>query len=174
MASWPVCTLRTPLSPLLQEPSPASPAQADSLFPNFDGKAGLCHSICCQTMLCDWGCLLCARVLFPPCLWHSFRTRALSHDLALTTVPGTEIIQRIWVSAHCMERRGPWARGKEASKSLDGFDLLQSRHWAQFLLANKETPDQFSLWLSGLRTQHRVHEGSIPGLTQWVKDSALP
>ena len=34
---------------------------------------------------------------------------------------------------------------------------------------------QLSLWLSGLRTQHSVHEdvGLIRGLTQWVKDLAL-
>ena len=34
----------------------------------------------------------------------------------------------------------------------------------------------FPLWLSRLRTQHSVREdgGSIPGLTHWVKDSALP
>ena len=32
------------------------------------------------------------------------------------------------------------------------------------------------LWLSGLRTQHSLHEdvGLIPGLTQWIKDLALP
>ena len=35
---------------------------------------------------------------------------------------------------------------------------------------------EFPLWLSGLRTQHSVYEdvSSIPGLTQWIKDLALP
>ena len=34
---------------------------------------------------------------------------------------------------------------------------------------------EFLLWLSRLRTQHSVCEdvGSIPGLTQWVKDLIL-
>ena len=35
---------------------------------------------------------------------------------------------------------------------------------------------EFLLWLIGLRTQHGVCEevGSIPGLSQWVTDLALP
>ena len=32
------------------------------------------------------------------------------------------------------------------------------------------------MWLYGLRTQHSIREDAdlIPGLTQWVKDLALP
>ena len=35
---------------------------------------------------------------------------------------------------------------------------------------------EFPFWFSGLKTQWYLHEnaGSIPGLIQWVKDSALP
>ena len=34
---------------------------------------------------------------------------------------------------------------------------------------------EFTLWFSGLRTRHSVHEnaGLIPGLTQWVKNLVL-
>ena len=34
----------------------------------------------------------------------------------------------------------------------------------------------FPLWLSGLRIQHSVDENVslVPGLTQWVRDPALP
>ena len=40
----------------------------------------------------------------------------------------------------------------------------------------KTTTMEFSLWLSGLGTQHSLHGdvGSIPGLSQWVKGQALP
>ena len=43
----------------------------------------------------------------------------------------------------------------------------------------KKKPHQnveFLLWFNGLGTRHSVHEdaGSVPGLTQWVKDPPLP
>ena len=36
--------------------------------------------------------------------------------------------------------------------------------------------EEFLLWLSGSKTQCSVYEdvGPIPGLTQWLKDLALP
>lgn len=39
----------------------------------------------------------------------------------------------------------------------------------------KKLSSEFPKWLSGLRTQHTLHDdtGSIPGLHQWVKDLAL-
>ena len=145
MTSSPVRTLRTPLSPLLCAPSPTSPAQADSPFPKLWWK-GLCVPFHLPSHhahpYCDWGCIL-VRESSPLCGCDiSFRARVLSHYLVLTTAPVTEINQRIWVSAHWAERRGPWARGKEASKSLDGLGLLQSRNWGQFPLANEEAPEK--------------------------------
>ena len=40
----------------------------------------------------------------------------------------------------------------------------------------KNTHMEFPLWLTGLRSQHSVHEdaGSVCGLTRWVKALALP
>ena len=39
----------------------------------------------------------------------------------------------------------------------------------------KVLPEEFPLWLSGLRTQHSPHDnvGWIPGLAQWVKEPVL-
>ena len=41
---------------------------------------------------------------------------------------------------------------------------------------NKLSHWEFLLWLSGLKSQHSVHEdvGLISGLSQWVKDLTLP
>ena len=40
---------------------------------------------------------------------------------------------------------------------------------------NKLSHWEFLLWLSGLKSQHRVHEDVSPilGLAQWVKDPVL-
>ena len=41
---------------------------------------------------------------------------------------------------------------------------------------SKITPEEFPLWLSGLKTPRSVRKdaGSIPGLAQWIKDPVLP
>ena len=43
-------------------------------------------------------------------------------------------------------------------------------------IGGKKKKSEFPLWLSRPRTSHSVHEdvGSIPGLSQWVKDPMLP
>ena len=58
---------------------------------------------------------------------------------------------------------------------------MQTRVVQHTKISQCHTPQQnkrkeFLLWLSRLRTKHSVHEdmGSIPDLTQWVKDLALP
>ena len=49
-------------------------------------------------------------------------------------------------------------------------DVVKKETWKAL-----KKDEQVSLWLSGLRTCHSVHEdaSSTPGLTQWVKDPVL-
>ena len=62
---------------------------------------------------------------------------------------------------------------------ISWYFLLHLRHYSivnkPLLFSFKSDFEEFSLWLSGLRTQHSVREdeGLIPGLIQWVKKPAL-
>ena len=50
------------------------------------------------------------------------------------------------------------------------------RWWVKEPLEKERAKSEFPLWLIGLRTQTSIREdvASIPGLTQRVKDPALP
>ena len=58
--------------------------------------------------------------------------------------------------------------------SEKAFDKIQH----PFMIKKKKNSEEMELllWLSGLRTRRSVcvDVGSVPGLTQWVKDLALP
>ena len=76
----------------------------------------------------------------------------------------------------------PESSGKKEVKHYEGpGPLTLSRHRGLVecsfaVTIPSKTELEFPLQLSGLRTRHSVYEdgGSIPGLTQWLKDLVLP
>ena len=89
----------------------------------------------------------------------------------------------LWPTPQLMVTSIPNLLSKARDRTFILMDASQIYfHWAMMGIPQshnfwiKEFTQEFLLWLSGLRTQHSVHEDlcSIPGLFQWVKDLRLP
>ena len=73
-----------------------------------------------------------------------------------------------------MEKQRNYSELKDQENSPEQTMKQSSRYQVQ--KGDNENTREFLLWLSGLKTQHSVHEdvGLISGISQWVKDLTLP